>query len=282
MSETVQQSALEKIKSQAEAKFESVKVIALQLNETAKNITIADETTLAMANQLLSKIKDHEKATDERRKALKKPYYDAGIIIDKIAKEILNPLQEGLDIGKVKLREWNDKQTAILNAAKEEDNKKFALLEKIVAQLKEKVQLADTIEKCNALVESIIAKFPAKESFGIHSGTAESQREFFIQSLLSKAAALKMGKDVTVLNEAVKTVETDKIEVQSEMIVAPKSAVRKTWKAVVVDHDKLPRMWLMPNMDAINDYLRINKESLQNPVLIDGVKFYVDEAPIIK
>lgn len=304
MSETVtkQDATLEKLKSQAELKFEGVKKLALELQAQAKAIDIKDELTLGMANQLLSKVKDHEKAVDEKRKALKKPYYDAGVIIDATAKAILAPLQDAMETGKTKLRIWNEQQQAIINQANAELEKKKEFLEKIINQIKEKCDKCVTPAQCISLSASIEKLFPTKDKFGPYGEQAMIQKKLYIDLLKTKhdaiAAALSGEQGSTDAIATMKDAEADVAATSNEVIqqaeekkqelqeVAKgsvvKGSVRRVWKAVVVDHDKLPRRWLMPNMDAINKYMADNKINMMSPAEVDGVKFYIDEVPLIK
>lgn len=293
---------LEKLKSDAELRFEGVKKLALELQAQAKAIDIKDETTLAMANQLLSKVKDHEKAVDERRKTLKKPYYDAGVIIDATAKSILAPLQDAMETGKTKLRVWNEQQQAIIDQQNKELEKQKKFLEDIIKQIKEKCDKCVTPGQCISLSASIEKLFPAKEKFGPYGEQAMIQKKLYIDLLKTKhdaiAAALSgetgSTEAITTMKDAEADVKATSAEVIEQATVVAeeikeankgsvvKGSVRRVWKAQVVDHDKLPRRWLCPNMDAINKYLADNKINMMSPYEIDGVKFYIDEVPVIK
>lgn len=51
---------------------------------------------------------------------------------------------------------------------------------------------------------------------------------------------------------------------------------RKYWKGEIIDENKLPREFLMPNVTAINEYIEKNKESAKIP----GVRIYSEERSV--
>ncbi|MCC7514507.1 MAG: hypothetical protein IT212_07425 [Bacteroidia bacterium] len=298
-----QSSAIEKVKSEAEKRFLTQKTMAIELVEKADSITITDETTLSMATQLLSKIKDVEKITEERRKYLKEPYLKAGKAIDEVAKQVLEPLNKALAIGKDKLRDWNAAQEKIRQDANAEIEKSKTLLDKIVAQIMDKSDKCVTPDGCKSLIKSINEKFPAPELFGPYANEAASEKARYINLLnikhdaLEKALAGVAGstKAIEAMKEAEKKAEEasaessaqteEKKEHLKEVVSesTTKSSVRKMHKAMVIDEKKLPRNWMMPNMEAINAHLKTLKEmGTEFPIEIQGVKFYIDETPIIK
>ncbi len=256
-----------------------------------------------MANQLLSQIKECEKNTEERRKTYKEPYLKAGKAIDEVAKQVLDPLNKALEIGKLKLREWNELQETRRKEAMAEVEKKKVYLDKLVAQISDKADKCVTPDMCKNLIKSIQEKFPAAEAFGHYANEAAAEKARYINLLTIKYdaldKALKGGagstQAISVMKDAEKRVEIASAEVAAqieekkehlkEVIVenTAKSNVRKMYKAMVVDIKKVPRDWLIPNMEAINAHIKILKEmNSEFPIEIQGVKFFIDESPVIR
>lgn len=293
---------LDKIKSAAEQRFDAVKKAAIEIKDRCMKIDIKDDVTLALANQTLSEANTQLNLVEEKRKALKKPYFDAGKIIDEAAKQISGPLEEAIDAGRKKLKEWNDAQEILRKKKEEELNKNKVRLEAIENQLQIKADACATPLACEQLMDSIKAKFPDPETFGQYKQEAAAAKERYIKLLTIKKDALVgviaggAGSAAAALaaqqaNEIMKQEAQNSIQ-QAEQkreavasgfaIGMPKSKVRKTWKAEVIDESQIPREWLCPDMEKIKAYMDANKSQLKSPTIVNGVKFFQEETPVIR
>ncbi len=86
-----------------EAQFNALKQAAIDVAEQCNKITITDTTTLAIAQQQLSLVKEKWNAVEAIRKTLKQPSLDEGKAIDDLAKPLLMPLNDALLYGKAKI-----------------------------------------------------------------------------------------------------------------------------------------------------------------------------------
>ncbi len=93
-----------------EAQFSAIKQEAMAVAEECNQIIISDATTLAIAQQRLSLVKEKWNAVEAIRKKLKQPSLDEGKAVDDLAKPLLEPLADALAKGKVKLLKWNESQ----------------------------------------------------------------------------------------------------------------------------------------------------------------------------
>lgn len=297
-----QETHLEQGKSVAKKKFEASVALAKDLEQQALSIIVEDETTLAMATQTLSKIKELESLTEAKRKELKAPSIAEGKAIDAAANQVLTPLNNGLVSGKAKIKAWNDEQEAIKKKASEALNKKKEWLEGIINQIAEKADQCATPEACQKLIDSIEKVFPVAEKFGPYAEEAMTQKKTYLdllktkKGILEKVVAgsagstkalveLKKAEEAAVESsqEALKEAEAKQEVINDNLAAATtKSATRKTWKAEVVDEKAVPREWLMVDMDKINSYLKANKETMKSGTIVNGVKFYQDENVMIR
>ena len=87
---------------------QAVMAIATQCNV----IAITDETTLAIANQQLSLVKEKWNQIEAIRNKLKAPSLEEGRAVDALAKPLLTPLAEALANGKAKILAWDRLQQA--------------------------------------------------------------------------------------------------------------------------------------------------------------------------
>lgn len=100
-----------------EAQFNALKKSALEVAEQCNKIEITDATTLSIAQQQLSLVKEKYNAIEALRKKLKQPSIDQGRAIDDLAKPLLYPLDDALIKGKAKILVWDRSQQIIPETA---------------------------------------------------------------------------------------------------------------------------------------------------------------------
>lgn len=96
-----------------ERQFNALKKASEEIAEQCNQITITDATTLAIAQQRLSLVKEKWNAVEAIRQKLKQPSLDEGRAIDKLAKPLLTPLQFAIDTGKQKILAWEQQQARL-------------------------------------------------------------------------------------------------------------------------------------------------------------------------
>jgi hypothetical protein len=293
---------LEQIKESTAKRFEESKVVALQLKDRALAITICDDVSLGMANQLLSQINQHFKVVEEKRKALKQPYLEAGKIIDEIAKQILTPLDEAIDSGKKKLKVWNEEQDKIRQEAQKAIDAEKNMITAIDNQLFGKIANCITKQQCIELAASINQKFPALESiknFRKEAGDVKAKYLNLLQTKIETFEKIELrGPDIATqiskmreqeevvkqqTIEAAQNVEDKKQDLSANLAVAaPKSQTRKVWKFEVKNLAEVPQSLLQINEAAVKEWMKANKESLKHDTVTNGIRFYIDEVPVLK
>lgn len=300
---TAAEEKLAKQKSEVEKRFIQNVAIAEELEKKALAIIITDEVSLSMANQLLSDIKGVENIVEKKRKELKAPFLEMGKTIDIYAKKVLDPCSRALATGTDKLRVWNAAVEAKKKVALDVVNKQRTTLDNLIAQITDKSDKCVTPEGCANLYASINAKFPALEAFGEFASEAAKVKEDALALLVIKQTALQKSlyggagstqaiaamkeaeKIVTANNAAATESISEKKEQLQESIEedATKSKVRRTLKYEILNEALIPREWLMPDPEKIKEYMATLKDKQTAlPLEIKGIKFYIDEAPIIR
>lgn len=295
--ETTQSPGLEKVKSNAQIKFEASISTAIELKEQANAIVITNEDTLLQANQILSKMNKHLKETKAKGLALRKPYNDAAAIIIDFEKLVTGPLDEGLKIGKDKLKSWNDAEAERARLAQAAIEKKKTLFNDLILQIKVKYDACSTADMCSKLSDSITEKWPNNEFFGPYAEEANAEKKRYLELLSIKSRALSSDLNSTAIatlkkaeeQAAIKTAENKEAvaEKQSELnqTVASdiyKSNTRKTPKYEIIDVTKIPLQWMTPDLDKIKAHLTSIKDSLDAPVEFNGVKFFIENTVVIR
>ncbi len=292
--EVKQPTTLEKIKSVARQKFEASIATANDLKKQAEAIVIKDENTLGMANQIFSKMNTHLKETKTRGLTMRQPYNDAAAIIISLEKEVTGPLDEGLKIGKDKLKIWNDLQAQIEKDKQAVIVKSKQLLDNLVIQMQAKTEDCKSPEECQILIDSINTKWPSIEKFGQYNVEAEVEKIRYITLLGVKKTSLATGNIATfkkaeeiVVTQAAEVkvaMEEKAVDLKSDLSASVnKSSTRKTPKFEIVDASMIPREWLCIDEAKVKEYLASIKGQLEaGPITSYGIKFYIDNTVVIR
>lgn len=291
---STQNDQLAKNKSAAEKQFALLKDQGLQLVSRCSKINITDAITLSMANQVLSEAKELMKAVDKKRSEIKKPFLEMGKLIDSVAGEVIGPIEEALEKGKIKLGEWNKKQQEEVERLRKNQ---YQLLQDIKTNLDSKIAKLETVEQCERLTASVNAKWPADSEFGQYLIEANELKANYLTSIANKAELIK-SKGTKNEQAAIAKVEESKkaveetataIEEQKEVVdatpLANTSKTRKVWKFEIVDESKMPRNFLSPDNVKIREYMNSKKEYMEEnfkgECIVGGVRFYIDHTPQI-
>jgi len=200
MSDDLQKSldSLQQFKSQTEI-----------VKSNCEQIVISDSTTLAIAQQNLSKANDLLKYIEEKRIEIKAPYLVASKEIDRIGAELKQPVQDGIDHIKTQIKEWDAKLEERKKAEQKELEEKALAEAKILEEQQRKSQeilasingkftnwfkknLAEctTIETCEKTLAYIHSNYPKKETFLEHGDLAYELRDNYIAMIENKKQLL--------------------------------------------------------------------------------------------
>lgn len=291
--------ALEKMKTIAEQQFLATVNQVNELVSQCKAIKITDATTLSMAEQKLSLANRALKEADEKRKAFNRPADDRIKFVNSFVKtKITTPLEEAVNFGKEQMRKWNEEEKIRAKQQEESNNKNYEYLKALEVQLNQKINLCNTPENCDSLIGQINEKWPVDSKFGSYLQEANQTKNNFITTLQYRKKAL-IGAASGIVSEVVESVKEQEItsgqqaevsaaiderkEAVSSSIVASKSNTRKTYKYEIADELKMPRAFLSPDAGKIREYLSTIKDKVtEEGVIIGGVRFYIDNTPVIK
>ena len=283
---------LTQVITSSENKLLVLKEHAIRIANDCKNIEVTDETTEAIGTQIISQANAYLKDIDAKRKEIKDPYWNAGKKIDEIAKALMAPLEEAVNVGKNKMLKYKQEQ----------ERKRQEAIAKI-EELKHKLTsyAKNTMDEINACVtendlgvvyRTRIKNFPKEEFIAVGEEALKTTLESLVQYGKAKRQAIQnpeakpIADNIQEQQEKViaATVESTDIALAE---VAPKSTgIRKTWAFEVVDQSKLPTNWLMPNEAAIKESMKkfIDAEKLKSgdDVIVNGVRFFQKESLTVK
>ena len=177
-----------------------------EVGDLCLQITITDETTLAIGQQNLAKANQLSKAIEDKRKAIKQPYLDAGKKVDEVAKTLSESIEKGIKHIKDQVADWEKKR-------REEEAKKKQILDYINGELSSRLQQlyneADTLDKAAEALKYITERFPKDDKFGDYVSVAHALRDNYKTMLEAKIQAFNTG-DIRAVTTAEMLVEDAK------------------------------------------------------------------------
>jgi hypothetical protein len=282
-----------------------------QLSAQVMQIKIVDETSLAIANQNLSKVNNHLKLIEEKRVELKAPYLKAGKDIDDAAKKLTSGLTAAINYLKKEILDWNAEVTrkeaearkkAEEEAQKNEDLRRVEYLTKVKDWLKEQFEISTSIEHCQALLESIKGLQPVSV-MGKYAVEYSSLIEMYNSLLTTKIKELSgviaagttqsnveiLGDNLNKHIESVKEQTVAQVELVKEQAIQEihkledqkASNIRYNWKFEIVDISQVPMEFLTVDEAKVKEWMKNNKDLLKEETS-NGIRFYKEASVVTK
>lgn len=180
-----------------------------EIGHACLQIKVADESTLSIAQQNLSKVNAIIKSIEEKHAEAKRPILDAGKLMDSTKKSLLEVAEKGKAHIKTEIEAWERKR-------KEEEAKKQAEIEAKAAEQAAKIQAEEerkkgimdyingqlvpylqgtyealkSVEDCDNFLTYIKAKFPGAEKFQEYLDEALKIKETYIKLIQNKKEQL--------------------------------------------------------------------------------------------
>ena len=279
---------LDKVSQQSLAKFQSAQQQSIELAKRCETIDVVDENSLKILNQALSEAKELEKTIDKKREEIKNPFWEAGKLVDKLAKELSTPLTKAMAIGKEKLRQWNLSQDAKQKEAEsklaEEADGYYKFLEACKASVEESFSQCETINNFKALYISVDSNWPSNEKFGAHGDAAEKAKEAFLKRIDDQIKGVKSDpiEDGASPEKIVENVKA----IANPVSTPIKSKTKKVWKFEIIDENNLAKQFLSADESKMRKWINSKKEEFSDQGITEktagGVRFYLDEEPVIQ
>lgn len=146
-------------------------------------IKVVDDSTLSICQQNLSKINQLVKIVDDKRAEIKAPYFEAGKLIDKTAKEMVELAVKAVEHLKAEVKAWElKKQQDAYEASQKLLKEQAEAQEKLAAEEKRKSDIMDYINnKALPTLKSMYASCTSVENCdqALVALTMYKPREFF-------------------------------------------------------------------------------------------------------
>jgi len=180
-----------------------------------QQIQIVDETSLAVGQQNLSKANNLLSSIEEKRVAIKAPYFTAGKLIDETAKGLAEQLAKGIKHIKDEVAAWEKKRQAEAKAKQDEINRQLeekrkadeveekrkenlrAEITKLSTSLKLAYDNCTTVEICNTKLQNIETKFKSREFFQEYADEAYQIRDTYVDLIKSKKEQLESANTMS-------------------------------------------------------------------------------------
>ena len=279
-----------KVEKNSLAKFQALQEIANDLGTACNELVISDETTEAVATQIISKANELNKNIDKKRKELKDPYLKAGKAIDAAAKTVTENLTEAVKSGKEKLLVWKQE-------VKAQQEKERAYIQGFKDKLEEKkssvefaIDNADTVDELKLVGKEQLRNFMEEdwgpieiEAKAIHIGLKKygGAKMAILKDPSNEALKVQKEQAKEVLQETVDEAGTE--ELMSIEAQAP-AGIRKTWTYEVVDIKKVSAAFLTVDSVKVQAWAKQMRAGgdMQEECIRDGIRYYQKESVTIR
>lgn len=211
-------------------------------------------------------------------------------------------------------------EQAAKNAAEEKRKQDIQdyINNKAIPTLKQIYEDCNTPEKCETSVKVIQENYKPREFFQEYADQAYSIRDNYLELIRAKKTQLESAgtmseaekqlakqKEELAQKELELAAEKAKIKAAEEAIEAERKAkeeaerirleqekiaaladlektkgLRSNWKFELVDKSKLIPDWIAVDESAVKEYLKANKDNLQDGTVINGIKFYKETSVV--
>ena len=274
------------------AKFQVLKDSADQLAIQVASIKVTDETTEAIATQIVSKARGFEKLIDEKRVELKAPSLKAGKEIDAAAKMILEELKLSIVPAREEILSYRKKVEQKRLEAEEVINKLNAELRRTKEAIIERIDAATKPEELKAIFMELIKPFKGPEHWTVIADEAVM--------VLQEVKAYGSAKKAMLLNPEkaieVKAIQADIIQNMevinetagenklAELEMAKTNGMTTLWKFEVVDITKVKKHFLTVDSALVKAFSKEYRAAgtIVKDCVIDGIRYYPEKSLVIR
>lgn len=271
------------LRNEEVARFEALKKQSQQIAENCSQLTVTDDTSLAVATQNLSKLKEFIRNLEKLRKETKEPYLKAGQQIDALAKNLSNPLEAALKSGETNILAYN-------KIKEEEARKEQQRIQSIKndisnyqSQAIAKINACEDEAELNLVYENVVKNFPDATLWQEFNLEAQEMRLLLRNYCSQKKIQLTAPKEA---DETVAEVIQETITAQLEVFGAEEikeaeftttSNIKDKWVFELVDASELRTEWRALNEKAVKEFLKTPPLPLEDGAIICGVRFYIEK-----
>lgn len=255
---------------------------ATKIADLCKQIEVTDDNSLAIATQNLSKANDVVKQIENTRKVLKQPSIDEGKKIDSIAKEISSPIEDAVSVGKSKILVYQQQERQKQEKEKQRVDAIKNNIQRYSLDAIHEMNMATTDTELVAAYDKFVKTFPSKETWQEFDAEAQVMRGQLKDYASQRRIVINKPAEA---DETVQSVIEEKIaetvaEVTETAVIEPTrpKGLTETWKFAVVNEAEIPREMLILDEKKVKEWLKLNKENLQNNQIVGGIKFYIEES----
>lgn len=271
------------LRNEEVAQFEALKKQSQQIAENCSQLTIADDTSLAVATQNLSKAKEFIRNIEKLRKEIKEPYLKAGQQIDALAKNMSSPIELALAKGEKAILEFNRIEE---EKARKEQDRINSIKGSLYSYQKNTTHFIDNCRDEKSLDEcynNLIKNFPGEEQWFEFNEEAQKMRVLLRDACKQKHILLTTPKEA---DETVQEVIQETITAQLEVFGAEEikeaeftttSNIKDKWVFELVSMIDVPLAWRALDEKRVKEWLKNPDVELTDGLILGGVKFTIEK-----
>ncbi len=198
------------------AKISQLKEEVVKIGEQCLQIKVADESTLSIAQQNLSKATQMVKFIEERRVEIKEPFLQSGRMVDATAGELTEAIKLGIIHIKSEIKAFDElkqieqekarkeleaSQKAAADALNKEQERKDKITtyinNTIAPWLKAKYEECKSADDCDKILNYINTKYLPREKFAEFADMAYELKDNYINLITTKKQQLVSADTIT-------------------------------------------------------------------------------------
>lgn len=273
---------LEIIITNKETQLNALKAASTAIVDACNKIVITNDTDLAVANQNLSKAKEKSRDIQKTGKALYEPYFKSYKKLYKITNDLSDPIDLSVKGGEQKIITY----TKAVQAKKQAEFDRIAAIKadmtKYYGDAIDAFKFANTLEELLAFNDKYVAKFPEDkwtefpaDAFRLRTALHDfaKNRKIEIQNptQADETVAEVIVEQVSIIAENVGAEKIEAVASQHEQ----KLTFNFTYE--VVDQAAIPREFLMVDEKKVKAYIKEHKDSLEDGMVLNGLKFIQED-----
>ncbi len=271
------------LRNEEVAQFEALKKQSQQLTENCSQLTVTDDTSLAVATQNLSKAKEFVRNIEKLRKATKDPYFQAGKKIDILADNLSSPIESAIKSGEINILAYNKTKE---EEAKREQQRiqeiRNALVEWNREAIKE-INSCETEQELDTKYVIWVKQFPGEGNWFEFNEEAQKVRIMLRDACKQKLIEITTPKEADeTIQEVIQGTITAQLEVFGaeeikEAKFATTSNIKEKWVFELVNMIDVPLPWRALDEKRVKEWLKSPDVELTDGLIFGGVKFTIEK-----
>lgn len=265
-----------------ESQLNALTKISTEIASQCNQLVITDETSLAIAQNVLGKANDTVKSIEAMTEQLGKPYFQAHKKINQIGTAIKTPLKDAVLNGKNKIIEYDKEKRRIAAIEQQRITNIRLSIQKYSQDAIEVFKGCVTDAELVSANKIWVQEFPKDDRWGEFLNEALEMRKnihaFAQQRRIEINAPAQADAEATAIIEEHVQEQVGEIghEALNDLTPDKTRGMGGSWKHRVINPMLVPSEFLMVDDAKVKQYIKDNKDKMGLEASIAGIEFYFE------